>query len=139
MFGITFYILNNTIFPIFKIHLIIIIISYVAITSIGIGLIINSISYKYKDVSQLLPFFTNLFMFVTPVLYSSEKISEKYLFFYFLNPLAIPFECFRALIFNLNFQVDMKFMLPGLILNIIIIFLGLEMYRRTESTYTDYR
>ena len=139
MFSIILYILNNAIFPIFKIHLIIITISYVAMTSIGIGLIINSISYKYKDISQILPFFTNLFMFVTPVLYSSEKITEKYLFFYFLNPLAIPFEYFKALIFNLNFQVGTKYILSGLIINIIIIFIGLEMYRRTESTYTDYR
>ena len=78
-------------------------------------------------------------MFITPILYSSEKIPEKYLIFYFLNPLAAPFEYYKALIFNQSFQIDTKYILAGLILNIIIIFTGLEMYRRTETTYTDYR
>lgn len=66
-----------------------------ALQSLGLGMIISSMTTKYKDLVFLVTFGVQLFMFVTPVIYPSSILPESFKFIFELNPLTGIFECFR--------------------------------------------
>jgi lipopolysaccharide transport system permease protein len=58
-----------------------------AMAAMGLGLFFASLNIKYRDVRYVLPFFIQMLMFVTPVVYSSS-ILGKYSWLLAINPLA---------------------------------------------------
>jgi lipopolysaccharide transport system permease protein len=63
--------------------------------ALGLGMIFSSLTTKYKDLTFLLTFGIQLFMYATPVVYPMSAIPEKYKAFVMANPLTGIFECFR--------------------------------------------
>lgn len=70
-------------------------IGLVAFHAMSWGLIISSVTYKYRDLNQLVGFGVQLFMYLTPVVYPLSTMPVKYKFFIELNPLTPVFEAFR--------------------------------------------
>lgn len=66
-----------------------------ALQSLGLGMIISSLTTKYKDLVFLVTFGIQLFMFLTPVIYPTSILPENFKFIFELNPLTGIFECFR--------------------------------------------
>lgn len=67
----------------------------IAFHALSWGLIVTSMTYKYRDLMQLVGFGISLFMYATPVVYPLSAMPEKYKFFIELNPLTPIFEAFR--------------------------------------------
>ena len=63
--------------------------------ALGLGIIFSSMTTKYKDLTMLLSFGVQLFMYVTPVVYTIKSIPSQYKFIVRFNPLTSIFECFR--------------------------------------------
>ncbi len=64
--------------------------------SLGFGIIISSMTTKYRDLSILFTFFVQLWMYATPVIYPLSTITNpKYKFLMSLNPLTSIFEAFK--------------------------------------------
>jgi lipopolysaccharide transport system permease protein len=63
--------------------------------ALGLGVIFSSMTTKYKDLTMLLSFGVQLFMYVTPVVYTIKSIPSQYKFIVRFNPLTSIFECFR--------------------------------------------
>jgi lipopolysaccharide transport system permease protein len=63
--------------------------------ALGLGMIFSSMTTKYKDLTMLLSFGVQLFMYVTPVVYTVTSIPSQYKFIVRFNPLSSIFECFR--------------------------------------------
>ncbi len=64
--------------------------------SLGFGIIISSLTTKYRDLTILFTFFVQLWMYATPVIYPLSTISNpKYKFIMSLNPLTSIFEAFK--------------------------------------------
>jgi len=63
--------------------------------ALGLGMIFSSMTTKYKDLTMLLSFGVQLFMYVTPVVYTVTSIPSHYKFIVRFNPLTSIFECFR--------------------------------------------
>ena len=63
--------------------------------ALGLGMIFSSMTTKYKDLNMLLSFGVQLFMYVTPVVYTVTSIPSQYKFIVRFNPLTSIFECFR--------------------------------------------
>jgi lipopolysaccharide transport system permease protein len=68
---------------------------FLALQSLGLGMIISSLTTKYKDLVFLVTFGIQLFMFITPVIYPSSILPANFKFIFELNPLTGIFECFR--------------------------------------------
>lgn len=66
-----------------------------AIFALGLGMIFSSLTTKYKDLTFLLAFGIQLFMYVSPVAYPLSALPEKLQFLSYANPLSSIFECFR--------------------------------------------
>lgn len=63
--------------------------------ALGLGMIFSSMTTKYKDLSFLLTFGVQLYMYATPVVYPVSAMPEKYKWIVDINPLTGLFECFR--------------------------------------------
>ena len=63
--------------------------------SLGFGIIISSMTTKYRDLTILFTFFVQLWMYATPVIYPLSTMPEKYQWIIVLNPLTSIFEAFK--------------------------------------------
>ena len=66
-----------------------------AMLGLGLGMIISSMTTKYRDLRFLLAFAVQLLMFATPVIYPASAIPEKYAPLIWANPVTPIIETFR--------------------------------------------
>lgn len=113
-----------------------ILILLMAIFAMGVGMIFSSLTTKYKDLSFLITFGIQLFMYISPVAYPSSALPEKYQFLAKINPLSSIFECFRyAYLGNGTFTVS-DLLSSGLII-FILFFVGVIIFNKVEKSFMD--
>ncbi len=64
-------------------------------TALGFGLWLAALNVRYRDVNYLVPFLVQIWMYVTPVVYGSTLIPERFRWLLALNPMAGVVEGFR--------------------------------------------
>jgi lipopolysaccharide transport system permease protein len=64
-------------------------------TSLGVGLWLSALNVQYRDFQYTLPFLIQIWMFASPVVYSTNMVPEQYQLIYGLNPMAGVIEGFR--------------------------------------------
>lgn len=107
-----------------------------ALQSLGLGMIISSLTTKYKDLVFLVTFGIQLFMFLTPVIYPSSILPSSYKIIFELNPLTGIFECFRYGFLGVGaFQPFMLFY--SSITSLGIFLLGTFIYNKVEKDFMD--
>ncbi len=104
--------------------------------SLGVGMIFASLNVRYRDVRHALPFVTQLWLFVTPVIYPSSIIPEAYRPLLSLNPLTGLIEGFRASLLP-GQGVDWSAVGMSAIVTIVIFVAGTMYFRKTERTFAD--
>lgn len=105
------------------------------LTASGLGLLLSSLNVKYRDVRYILPFFIQLLLFITPVIYPSSIINLQLRYLLALNPMTGVIESIRALISNL--PIDINMLLISMISAVIFFILGLLYFRSTEDFFAD--
>lgn len=66
------------------------------LTALAVSLWTAALSVRYRDVRYVLPFATQLWLFVTPVAYSASLVPERWRAVYALNPMTTVVDGFRA-------------------------------------------
>ena len=69
------------------------------LTALGIGFWLSALNLEYRDVRYTLPFLTQLWLFLTPVVYPSAIVPEQWKLVYGLNPMVGVVEGFRWALF----------------------------------------
>src|SRR3989338_6042995 len=64
-------------------------------TSLGMGFWLSALNLEYRDVRYVLPFLSQFWLFLTPVVYPSSMVPERWQFLYGLNPMVSVVEGFR--------------------------------------------
>ncbi len=64
-------------------------------TALGVSLFLSALNVQYRDVGNLLPFLTQLWMYASPVIYPASIIPERWRLLYSVNPLVSVIEGFR--------------------------------------------
>jgi lipopolysaccharide transport system permease protein len=100
-----------------------------------LGICVAALNIKHRDVGTLLPVLLQVCMFVSPVLYPSSLVPERWLWLYRLNPLVGIIEAFRASLFNLAF--DWSALLVSFIITLCLFFLVSFIFRRLEDEIAD--
>ena len=107
-----------------------------ALQSLGLGMIISSMTTKYKDLVFLVTFGVQLFMFLTPVIYPSSILPANFKLIFELNPLSGIFECFRYGFLGAGvFRPFMLFYSSVSALGIFLI--GTLIYNKVEKDFMD--
>ena len=101
----------------------------------GIGLFLAAINVRYRDIRYALPFFIQLMVFVTPVIYPAS-VSGKYNWIIMLNPMSGLIEAHRALILG-HQMINLSMLGVSLIFTLVIFILGIVYFRKVERYFAD--
>src|SRR6185503_671241 len=63
--------------------------------ALAVGLWLSALNVKYRDVKYAIPFLTQIWLFLTPVAYSSSLVPEQWQYVYGLNPMVGVVDGFR--------------------------------------------
>lgn len=106
------------------------------VTSLGAGLWLSALNVQYRDVRYIVPFLTQLWLFLTPIAYPSSLLGEPWRTVYGLNPMAGVVEGFRWAL--LGTAEPPGPMLAASVLAALALLAGGALYfRRTERTFAD--
>lgn len=111
-------------------------IAVTAITSAGVGFFLASINVKYRDVRYVLPFFIQIFLFLTPVIYPLTIISDRNKYIMALNPMTSVVESVRT-VFSHRQLIDFNLILISVASSIVIFLTGLAYFKMTERYFAD--
>jgi len=104
--------------------------------AMGLGMIFSSLTTKYKDLVFLLNFGIQLFMYVTPVIYSMTSLDSKYKLFVEANPLSSIFECFRYAYLGSGSFEPATLINSSLIIGFLL-FIGILVFNKVEKSFMD--
>ena len=104
-------------------------------TSVGVGLWLSAMNVKYRDVRYVIPFLVQLWLFASPVVYSSSLLPQKYQAIYGLNPMSGVIEGFRWAL--LGTEPPGSLIAISVIIIIVILISGAFYFRRNEKTFAD--
>ena len=104
--------------------------------ALGVGTLLSSLNVRFRDVKQLLPFGLQIWMFISPVFYPSSLFPEKWRWIIAFNPLTGILEGLRASLFGKPF--DFFAVALSIATTILIILIGLSVFRRMEDDFADY-
>ncbi len=120
--------------PITVIIFIIPLILLLTLLSAGIGIFLSALNVKYRDVRYILPFFIQLLLFFSPIIYSSSNLG-KFTFLLKFNPLTGIIEAFRAALFGLPFPTGSFLISCGLSLGIFLC--AFYYFSRSQDAFAD--
>lgn len=103
---------------------------------LGTGLIITSVTTKYRDLSILIHFIMQIWMYGTPVVYSLSIVPEHFMTLYMLNPVTASVILFKHGLFG-SYSPDLKSWFISWCITIFISLLGIFSYNKTEKTFID--
>ena len=104
--------------------------------ALGVGMIFAALNVRYRDIRYALPFLIQVWMYVTPIIYPTNIIPEKYRVLMAFNPLAGIIESFRACMIP-NRTMDWTLFGVSLAITIAVFAAGAVYFRKTERTFAD--
>lgn len=110
------------------------------ITALSFGLWLSALNVRYRDVTYLTPFLVQVWMYVTPVIYGSTLIPEKWRYLLALNPLTAVVEGFRWALYGSQLaeaQPPQAIILVSVGFTILVVVSGLIFFLRTEREFAD--
>jgi lipopolysaccharide transport system permease protein len=107
------------------------------VTALGVGFWTSALMVRYRDVNYILPFVTQLWLFITPVLYSAKVIPQKWLWLYSLNPMTGVIESFRHTVLGTTLSISPWMMTISILISILMFISGLFYFRRMEREFAD--
>ena len=135
---ITYYVVHGMVSPNWAYFLLIpLILIQIGIMGMGFGIIISSLTTKYRDLGILVSFGVQLWMYGTPIVYPLSEIGEGFLkTIIMINPVTMPIELFRFVVLGEGTILPQFFVLSWII-TIIVVLLGIMFFNRVEKTFMD--
>lgn len=137
-FFLVYYVVQGVVSPNWTMWLLIpVILIHLGILGMGFGIIVSSLTTKYRDLTHLVGFGVQLWMYGTPVVYPLSQIGDGVLKQAILiNPVSAPIELFRNAILGQG-TILPRYLLLSWIITIICAVLGIMLFNRTEKTFMD--
>ena len=103
---------------------------------LGFGIIISSLTTKYRDLRFLVQFGVQLLMYATPVIYPASSIPENYRWLIMANPMTSIVEAFRYAFLGVG-TVNLAQLLYSFGFMVMVVFWGSVIFNRVEQTFLD--
>lgn len=103
--------------------------------TLSFGTLFAALNVRFRDIKFALPFALQIWMFVSPVFYPINTLSEKWRVVFTFNPLAGILEGFRAALFGSEF--DWFAVGVSVALTIFLMFVALFVFKRMENDFAD--
>ena len=107
-----------------------------AVLGLGIGLIITSLTTKYRDLTHLVGFAVQLWMYATPIVYPLSMVPEKWRSLYVLNPVVPILESFKHAFFSTGMPSFAEYGI-SVVTTIFLLFAGIFIFNKVEKNFVD--
>ncbi|GIW21059.1 MAG: transport permease protein [Candidatus Sericytochromatia bacterium] len=124
--------------PSLKILLLPVLILLTIFCSLGFGIWLSALNTKYKDFKHLIPFLIQFGLYISPVGFKSEIISNKWIILYSLNPMTGIIESFRYILLDKYSQYLPIQLTLSIIISTIFIITGTIYFRKIERSFADF-
>lgn len=104
--------------------------------AVGIGLLLAALTVSYRDLKHTVPFFIQIWMFATPVIYPATLLPERLQPLLALNPVTGIVEGFRWCLFPGRF-IDPVLTAVSLGMTVVVFLVGVVYFRKTERAFAD--
>ncbi|RED38200.1 lipopolysaccharide transport system permease protein [Winogradskyella eximia] len=126
-------------FPQLSLIILPLLIFLMALLGLGFGMIISSMTTKYRDLTFLIQFGVQLLMYGSAVVYPMSYFKDKLPNYYWLiewNPIAIIIESFRTMSFGSG-TLEVNKLIYTVITSCLIFLIGLVIFNKTEKSFID--
>lgn len=103
--------------------------------SLGLGLFLSALNVKYRDVRYALPFFIQILLFVTPVIYPAS-IAGKYSWILALNPMTGVIQTARAALLGTT-PINWTLLGISFVASMVILAIGIAYFKNIERYFAD--
>jgi len=103
---------------------------------LGFGIIISSLTTKYRDLRFLVTFGVSLLMYATPVIYPASTIPERFQWIIYANPMTSIVEAFRYAFLGAG-SFDPMGLLYSFGFMVVVVIIGTVIFNRVEATFMD--
>lgn len=110
---------------------------HLGLMGMGFGIIISSMTTKYRDLSIVVGFGVSLLMYATPVIYPISQLEDGILKdILMINPITTPIEIFRYAVIGKG-TIEPLFLLISILFTLIVVVLGIMVFNKVERTFMD--
>lgn len=107
--------------------------------TIGLSLILSSLNVLYRDISHLVEVIFNLWMYLTPIVYSLDLLNNQPPIFkklILLNPMTLITECMRSVLYTNTFPYYL-YIVALVIIDLVLIVWGFILFRKIEVVFAE--
>lgn len=134
---VVYFYLKGVVHPNWWTLLLIVVLLIMAVMSMGIGLILSSMTTKYRDLTLLIGFGIQLFMYATPIIYPLSVVPQKYLWLVRLNPLVPIFEYVRYAYLGIENGFRLFSLVYPFVFSCIILAFGIVVFNKVQKNFMD--
>lgn len=107
-----------------------------ALLGTGCGLIVSSVTTKYRDLGVLVSFGVTLWMYITPVVYPVSQVSDSFRPLALLNPVAPLIETFRYGFLGSG-TFPWQYLILSFAVTAVVLLFGIIVFNRVEKNFID--
>ncbi len=135
-FLVYFLVRGSSISPGISVLMLPLLVAQMAVLGLGCGILISSLTTKYRDLTLLVAFGVQLWMYATPVVYPLSQVPEQYRNLYALNPMVAVVEGFRQAFLGTG-SLTPQIVGISVLGTGILLLVGLVLFSRVEKTFMD--
>lgn len=110
---------------------------HIGLLGLGCGIIISSLTTKYRDLAILVTFGVQLWMYATPVVYPISQLGNGIMrTIIMINPVTAPFEAFRYIILGQGY-ISLEHSIVSFGVTVVVALIGIMIFNRVEKTFMD--
>lgn len=110
---------------------------HLSVMGMGLGIIISSMTTKYRDLSVLVTFGVQLLMYATPVVYPLSQLDDGILkTIIMINPITMPMELYRYALLGQG-TINMLYYAISLVFTLLVIVFGIMIFNKVERNFMD--
>jgi lipopolysaccharide transport system permease protein len=108
-----------------------------SLMGMGLGIIISSMTTKYRDLSVLVGFGVELLMYATPIVYPLSQLGAgKLKIIVMLNPVTMPMEVYRYALLGQG-TINLLYLFVSVLFTFVVLILGIMVFNKVERTFMD--
>ena len=107
-----------------------------ALLGLGFGILISALTTKYRDLTFVMTFAVQIWMYLTPIVYPLSIAESKYRMLLILNPMTSVVECFRGIFFGIS-SIHLSEIFISIIITLSVFVVGCILFNKMEKNFMD--
>lgn len=104
--------------------------------TLGVSLALSALNVFMRDITHLIPVLTQIWMYLSPIIYPLSTIPDRFLNFYLLNPVVGILDSFRN-VFARGIAPNLTYLGISVVMSLVIFFVGYSIFKKLEMRFAD--